>query len=112
MNELWKSFTDDPERLTDFIEYTARQTGFRPELVEKETKEMQILKKYLPEQLSEAEIARVVQRIIGETGAGGMQDIGKVMKAAMGEFKGRADGKLVSQVVAGKLKPQQDKEKP
>lgn len=72
--------------------------GKRQDLVEKETKELEILKRYLPEQLSADEIINVIKKIVKETGAKDKSDFGKVMKLAMAEFKGRADGKLVTQI--------------
>lgn len=83
--------------------------GKREELVEKETKELAILKEYLPEQLSCEEITNVVKKIIAEVGAVGVADFGKVMKLAVLKFKGKADGKLVSQIVSDQLKPTSDK---
>lgn len=83
--------------------------GKREELVEKESQELAILKKYLPEQLSPEEITSVVKRIIQELGVSSPQDFGKVMKLAVLEFKGKADGKLVSQIVSDQLKPASDK---
>jgi len=77
--------------------------GKRQELVEKEAGELEILKKYLPEQLSPEEIAGVVKRVITETGAKGRPDLGKVMKLAMAELGGKADGKLVSQIASAQL---------
>lgn len=83
--------------------------GKREELAEKETQELAILKKYLPEQLSPEEITNVVKRIIQKAGASSPQDFGKVMKMAILEFKGKADGKLVSQIVSDQLKPSSEK---
>ena len=77
--------------------------GKRQELVEKEAGELEILNKYLPEQLSPEEIAGVVKRVITETGAKGRPDLGKVMKLAMAELGGKADGKLVSQIASAQL---------
>ena len=77
--------------------------GNRPELVKKETQELEILKKYLPKQLSEAEVTKAVEKIITELGAKDKRDFGKVMKAVMNELKGKTDGKLASQIVAAKL---------
>ena len=71
----------------------------RQELVDKETKELETLKVYLPEQMSEAELAKLVQDTIKETGAGGKQDMGKVMKAIIPKAKGRCDSKLLSDTV-------------
>ncbi len=73
--------------------------GERMDLVEKETKEKEILEKYLPEQLSEEEIKKLVQEAIGKTGAKEMRDFGKVMAELMPQVKGKADGSLVSRIV-------------
>ncbi|WP_054956667.1 GatB/YqeY domain-containing protein [Paenibacillus dakarensis] len=61
--------------------------------------EIEILSAYLPEQLSEEEIKVIVQQTIQETGASSKAEMGKVMSALMPKVKGRADGKLVNQVV-------------
>lgn len=71
--------------------------------MEKEARELGILNKYLPEQLSPEEIADAVKRIITETGAKGKPDFGKVMKLAMAELGGKADGKLVGQIASTQL---------
>lgn len=71
----------------------------RPELAEKELLEASIIGKYLPAQMSEQEITEVVKRIISESGASGMKDMGKVMGLATKELAGKADGKLISGVV-------------
>lgn len=73
--------------------------GNRMDLAEKEAKEMEILKTYMPEELGEVEIKNIIQRIISQTGASSKSDFGNVMKAVMQETKGRADGKLVSSMV-------------
>lgn len=75
----------------------------RADLVAKEKIEFDILSEYLPEQLSEDAIKAIVQAAIAKTGASGKADIGKVMKEIMPEVKGKADGKLVNQVVQGLL---------
>lgn len=71
----------------------------RTELAEKEKKETEILQKYLPEQLSEEEVKKLVQEAIEQTGAKDQKDIGKVMGALMSKVKGKADGSLVSKIV-------------
>ena len=71
----------------------------RQELVDKETKELEILKKYMPTQMSEDEIKDLVKQAIQQTGATTMQDMGKVMGALMPKTKGKADGSLVSELV-------------
>ncbi len=79
--------------------------GGRQDLVEKETKELGILKSYLPEQLGEAQIEEIVRKVISETRASSKSDFGKVMKLSMEGLKGRADGKLVSSIVQKLLTP-------
>ena len=75
----------------------------RNELVEKETAELELLQKYLPEQMGEEEISKLVTQALAQTGATTMQDIGKVMAALMPKIKGKADGNLVSQLVKKEL---------
>lgn len=73
--------------------------GNRADLSEKEQKEVDILKNYLPEQVSEADIRVRVQEVIKELGAKSQGDLGRVMKILVPEFKGRADNKLVKNLV-------------
>lgn len=75
----------------------------RAELVDKETKELKILEGFLPEQMAEEEVKKIVEETISETGAGSMQDMGKVMGALTGKLKGKADMGFVSNFVRGKL---------
>ena len=75
----------------------------RAELAEGEKKEMEFLKKFLPAQLSEAEVASVVAAAIADLGAAGKKDMGRVMKEVMARVKGQADGKLVSKLVGAAL---------
>ena len=75
------------------------EKGGRQDLVEQETKELEIIKEYLPEQLSEEEIEKIVKETIEEVNATSMKDMGKVMKAVMPKVKGRADGKKVNEMV-------------
>lgn len=77
--------------------------GGREELAKKEEAEMAILKKYLPEQLSQEEIKALIEKAVIETGAAGPRDMGKIMKALMPDVTGKADGKLVSELVKEKL---------
>ena len=79
------------------------QKGGRQELSAKEEGEIKILKKYLPEQMSEGEIRTKVQGIISSVGAKGPQDMGKVMGPVMAELKGRADGATCSRIVKEEL---------
>lgn len=74
-----------------------RQAG-RQDLVSQEEAAIAILSDYLPEQASPDAVRQVVQRIITELGASGMKDMGAVMKRAMSELRGKADGSLVNQI--------------
>lgn len=71
----------------------------RRDLVDKEEAELAILTPYLPEQLSREEIVTAARRVIEQTGATSLKDIGKVMPALMQELRGRADGKAASEAV-------------
>lgn len=73
--------------------------GDRLDLSEKEQKEVEILKKYLPEQVSEEDLRKRIQEVIDELGAKSPGDLGRVMKILVPEFKGRADNKLVKNLV-------------
>lgn len=77
--------------------------GGRPELAEKEQSELEVLQQYLPEQLSEEEIKKLVDEAVEQTGATEMKDMGKVMGVLMPKLKGKADSSLVSQIVKSKL---------
>lgn len=81
------------------------EKGERQDLAEKEKKEIEVLKKYLPEQLPEEEIRKLVQESIGKVGAQEMKDIGKVMAELMPQVKGKADGSLVNKIVRELLTP-------
>ena len=71
----------------------------RKDLADDEIEQAEILKKYLPKQLSETEIKKELESIIIEIGASSMADIGKVMGKAMSSLKGKADGSLISKLV-------------
>jgi uncharacterized protein YqeY len=75
----------------------------RAELAEGEKAELELLRRYLPAQLSEDEVAAVVKAAIADTGASSKKDMGRVMKEVMARVKGQADGKLVSRLVAAAL---------
>jgi uncharacterized protein YqeY len=81
------------------------KTAGRQELVDKETKELEILSTYLPQQMSEEEITKLVKEAITQTGATSMQDMGKLMGALMPKIKGKADGNLVNSIVRKELSP-------
>lgn len=75
------------------------EKGKRADLLEKEKKEIEILQRYLPQQLSENEIKELAQAIIQRLEAEGIKDLGRVMKELMSKLKGKADGALVNQIV-------------
>ena len=75
----------------------------RPELAAKEEAELIVLQQYLPTQLSEAEISKLVAQVIAEVGATSIKDLGKVMPQVMAKTKGLADGKVVNQIVREQL---------
>ena len=77
--------------------------GQRPELAEKEETELNILLSFLPTHMSRKEIEQLVFRVILEIGAQGPRDMGKVMKAVTPLTSGKADGRIVSDVVKGQL---------
>jgi len=75
----------------------------RQDLVDKEQEELDLLQKYLPQQMGADEIRTLVQEAIKQTGASAISDMGKVMGALMSKVKGKADGSLVSQIVKEEL---------
>jgi len=79
-------------------------SGGRPELAEKENREIAILQTFLPQPLSAAELEQLVRATIAEIGATSKKEMGLVMKAAQAKAAGRADGRTISALV-GKLLP-------
>ena len=79
------------------------KAGNRPELAEKEEKEIEILLAYMPPQMSEEELTKVAKEVIESMGAKSKADLGKVMGAMMGKVKGMADGDMVNKVVKALL---------
>ncbi len=71
----------------------------REDLAQTEREELEVIEQFLPKQLSEAEIKATVEKIIADTGASGMKDMGKVMGIASQKMAGKADGKLISALV-------------
>ena len=74
--------------------------GNRPELAAKEQAEIEILKGYMPPELSDAELESGLREIIASTGAQSKKDMGKVMKEATGRYKGRAEGRKIQEIVS------------
>lgn len=75
----------------------------RQELVDKEQAELEILSTYLPTQMNEEEITKLVKEAITKTGASTMADIGKVMGTLMPSVRGKADGNLVNSIIKKEL---------
>ncbi len=98
----------DDREVTEVISTLAKQRresiklfhdAGRSDLVEKEEKELEVLLGFLPRQLDRSEISEIVAKAVAESGALGPGDIGKVMKIVMPQVSGRADGKLVNEIV-------------
>ncbi|MEM7611376.1 MAG: GatB/YqeY domain-containing protein [Pseudomonadota bacterium] len=79
------------------------EKGGRPELAEAEAKEIDVLKGYLPEPLSDDELASIIDAAIAETGASSMRDMGKVMATVKTAAQGRADMGAVSKTIKARL---------
>ena len=77
--------------------------GARDDLASKEKDQLEVIKQYLPEQLSEDKIREIVEAAVNSTQASSMQDMGKVMGAIKSELQGKADMGLVSQIVKSSL---------
>jgi uncharacterized protein len=94
-------FLSAAKKRQDSIDSYAK--GGREDLVANETAELEIIKKYLPQQLSESELEKVIGEIIAEIGASTPNDLGAVMKALMPKVKGKADGRKINEIVRKKL---------
>jgi len=81
------------------------KAGGRMDLVEKETKEVETMKSYLPQPLSREEVLKIIDQTIEETEASSLKDLGKVMKTVMPKLGGKVDGALVNQLVKERLSP-------
>lgn len=77
--------------------------GNRQDLVDKEENELRIIQGFMPTQLSEQDISAQIETILAEVGAVSTKDMGKVMKALMPRLAGRADGKVVGELVKARL---------
>jgi uncharacterized protein YqeY len=81
------------------------QLGGRADLVEKEKKEIEILKSFLPQPIGQEEILRIIDQSIEETQASSLKDLGKVMKSVIPKLGGKVDGRLINQLVKERLSP-------
>ena len=99
--QILKVLQKQAKQRRDSIE--AYQQASREDLVAEESAELAVIERYLPQMMSEEEIRAVAQAVIAEVGATGPRDTGKVMGKLMPQLRGKADGRLVSQVVRGLL---------
>ncbi len=97
LSVLEKMIKQRKESLTQF------QAGNRPDLVDKETREISLLQGYMPSQLSDAEIDALIGDAIAATGAASIKDMGKVMGIIKGKAQGRADMAVVGAKIKAKL---------
>ncbi len=95
--ELIEVISSEAKKRKESIE--AFEKGKRKDLAEKEKKELQVLEKYLPEQLSQQEIIQLVKDAIKKSKAEDIKEMGKIMAEIMPQIKGRADGGSVSKIV-------------
>lgn len=79
--------------------------GGRMDLVEKESQEIEILKTYLPQSMSREEVIMIIDQTIQETQGTSLKEMGKIMKSVMSKLQGKADGKLINQLVKERLSP-------
>jgi len=93
--------TTEIKRRRDSVEQY--RAGNRADLADKEDAEIRLLQDYLPRQLSALELEAKVDEVIGQVGAKGPKDMGAVMKALLPDVQGRADGKVVSELVKQRL---------
>lgn len=100
--EVIEVISSEVKQRKDSIEQYEK--GHRQDLAEPEKKELEILMEYLPEQMSEEEIKKLVKETIAKLGASSPRDTGKVMGALMPQLKGKAEGGLVSKIVQEELK--------
>ena len=77
--------------------------GGREDLANKESDELEILSEFLPEPLSKEEMSKIIERVIKDSGASSMKDMGQVIGVAISKMKGKGDGSIVSQLVREKL---------
>lgn len=104
--EAGHDLTPDEEVVVMSREYKQRKESLaefekagRQDLVDKTNNELKVVEKYMPKQLSAADVEKIVKETVQQVNAGSMKDFGKVMGAVMPKVKGQADGKVVNQTV-------------
>lgn len=96
-NEEMKLLLKQAKQRRDSI--TQFKDNGRDDLAEKEIEELEVIERFLPQQMGEDELKAELEKIVAETGASSMKDMGKVMGIATQKFAGRADGKVISTIV-------------
>lgn len=97
-DEITEVIAKEVKRRKEAIE--GAEKAERPDIAEKESKELEVLAKFMPEQLGEEDIDRIAREVVAEVGATGPSDRGRVMSELMKRIKGRGDGKIATQVVS------------
>lgn len=105
-DEVSAVLTSNAKQRRDSIEQF--KAGGRQDLVDKETAELEVIKNYLPKQLSEDKLREIIGRAIEKTGADSPAKMGLIMKEVMPEVKGKADGKIVNKIAAEMLSKDDD----
>jgi uncharacterized protein YqeY len=100
-SDIEKILRKETKKIEDSIEQYSKME--REDLVEKEKKDLELLKQYLPELMSVKDITKVVEEKIEQLEATNIGDMGKVMGSVMKELEGKADGKTVKEIVQSKL---------
>jgi uncharacterized protein len=100
-NEIIAVIRKQAKQRQDSIEQFTK--GGRADLADKETKEMEILKSYLPKEIPAGQIQGIIEEAVASTGAGGIKDMGKVMKEVLAKVGAQADSKIVSEMVRLRL---------
>lgn len=101
-DEVISVLSSSIKRRKDSIEQFGK--GGRDDLVSKEKAELEVILGYMPEQLTEEKLSQIIHQAIKEANATGPSDLGKVMKLIMPQVKGKADGKMVNQLVSSHLR--------
>ena len=96
-DDVFRVLSKECRKRVEAIE--AYKKGGREDLANEEQRELEIIKSYMPKQLSEEELKEIVKNVVGETGSSSIKDLGRVMKVLMPRVKGRADGKTVNNIV-------------
>jgi len=96
-DDVFRVLSKECRKRVEAIE--AYKKGGREDLVNEEQRELEIIKSYMPKQLSEEELKEIVKNAVEETGSSSIKDLGRVMKVLMPRVKGRADGKTVNNIV-------------